>query len=680
MQFSRDWLAQYVEMDPVEEVRALLTRSGSSVEHVEVVGDDALLDVDITGNRPDCMNHIGLAREIAVLRGVPLRRPSEPPPESGAPASALARVIVAEPKLCPRYSARVLEDVKLGPSPDWLVRRLEAVGVRSINNVVDVTNFVLWEMGQPLHAFDLDTLEAATIVVRRAAPVETLKTLDGVTHELQTDDLVIADAARAVALAGVMGGLATEVTAKTTRVLLESAHFDRSSVRRTAKRLGFHTDASHRFERGTDPEQTVAALDRAAVLLAELAGASVRRGVLDVVDPVAFARREIAFSPNRLDAFAGVVYDRSDLLRWFVGLGIEVLDASGDVWKVRVPSWRRFDIERAEDVYEEAMRIRGFDAIPAALPPVFGSDGPETPFQRRRRLMRMHLVGQGFAETIQLSFVSREEDARYPVAKVAGAAVMDGPIPLANPLSRRQTSMRRSMLPGLVETADFNLQRGATGLRLFEIGNVFLDQEVESLGLVLGGTDGTPWDGARDADLFELKGVLDSLLEAFDTTLEIRRAELPGVLSGTGAELYRSGEWVGWFGRLDTETTVPLFAAELFCHALGEGAEVSRVTTPSKFPGVAADLTLTHSLAVPWAEIAAAIDGARPALLQDFGLKDRYQGEGVPEGAVNTTIFFRYSAPDRTLQQEEVNVHQSEIAKVLAQRFGNAAATAKETA
>ena len=502
MQFSRDWLAEYVETGPLDEMRALLTRSGSSVEHVEAHGDDALLDVDITGNRPDCMNHVGLAREISVLRGVPLRRPDAPPPESGAAASSLARALVAEAKLCPRYSARVLEDVRLGPSPDWLVRRLETVGVRSINNVVDVTNFVLWELGQPLHAFDLDTLEAATIVVRRAAAGEKLRTLDGVERELLESDLVIADAGRAVALAGVIGGLATEVTASTRRVLLESAHFDRSSVRRTAKRLALHTDASHRFERGTDPEGTVVALDRAAALLAEIAGASVRRGALDTIDPAILERREIAFAPGRLDAFAGASYDRSDLLRWFAGLGLDVLDSSGSIWKVRVPGWRRFDLERAEDLYEEAMRIRGFDAIAPALSPIFGSDGPETPVQKRRRLLRSHLVGQGFAETVQYAFVSREEDARYPLAKTNGDG--GGPVELANPLSERYTVLRRSMLPGLVDTAAFNLNRGAGAVRLFEVGNVFLDEEVESLGLVLGGADGTPWDGAREADLFEL--------------------------------------------------------------------------------------------------------------------------------------------------------------------------------
>ncbi|HEX2466217.1 MAG TPA: phenylalanine--tRNA ligase subunit beta [Thermoanaerobaculia bacterium] len=686
MQFSRDWLAQYVEVGPVDELRALLTRSGSSVEHVTIEGDDALLDVDITGNRPDCMNHVGLAREIAVLRGVPLRRPDAAPSESGAAASSLARVEVAEARLCPRYSARLLEDVRLGPSPDWLVRRLETVGARSINNVVDVTNFVLWELGQPLHAFDLDTLGASTIVVRLAAAGEKLQTLDGVARELLATDLVIADAKRAVALAGVMGGLATEVTPATRRVLLESAHFDRSTVRRTAKRLGLHTDASHRFERGTDPEGTVAALDRAAVLLADIAGATVRRGVLDVVDPAVLVRREIAFSPRRLDGFAGVAYDRSELARWFTGLGLEVLDAGADTWKVRVPSWRRFDLERAEDLYEEAMRVRGFEAIPAALSPIYGSDGPETPVQKRRRLMRRHLVGQGFAETIQYSFVSREEDARYPLAKTngkapdaaaAGGFAASGPVELANPLSEQYTVLRRSMLPGLVATALFNLRRGAGAVRLFEIGNVFLEEEIESLGLVLGGTDGTPWDGAREADLYELKGVLDSLLEAFDASVEIRRAELPGVLSGTGAELYRDGEWAGWFGRLDCESAVPLLAAELFCRALGDGAAVSRVTTPSRFPGVAADLTLTHGTTVPWSAIARAIADAAPAELQAFDLKDRYQGEGVPAGAVNTTISFRYNAPDRSLQQEEVNARQAEIAKLLDQRFGWGA---KETA
>ena len=672
MQFSREWLAEYVELPPLDALVARLTASGSSVEHVTVAGDDAILDVDITGNRPDCMNHVGLAREIAVLGGVPLRPPRAEPPEAPPEASSFAQVIVVEPRLCPRYSARVLETVKVGPSPSWLARRLEAVGLRSINAVVDVTNFVLWETGQPLHAFDLDRLEAATVLVRLAGEGEALVTLDGERRELRPSDLVIADGGRAVALAGIMGGLATEVTPATTRVLLESAHFDRSAVRRTAKRLGLHTDASHRFERGADPEATVTALDRAAVLLAEVAGATVRRGVLDVLDAACLDRREIAFSPRRLDAFAGAEFAREDLRRWFGGLGLEVVDARGEMWRLRVPSWRRHDLERAEDLYEEAMRIRGFDAIPPALPPVLGSDGPETAQQRRRRLIRQHLVGQGFAETIQYAFVSRDEDASYPVlSTVAGAPADGGPIELQNPLSERYSVLRRSMVPGMVDTAHFNQRRGAESVRLFEIGHVFLEEEVESLGVVLGGRAGTPWDGAREADLFDLKGVVDTLAEAFAVELTVRAAALPGVLSGTGAELVLpSGERVGWFGRLDEESPFPLHAAELFCRALGAGGEVPKARIPSRFPGIAADLTLTHALEVPWRDIAATIAEAAPEELQEFGLKDRYQGEGVPQGAVNTTVSFQYSAPDRSLSQDEVNARQAELARRLGERFG----------
>jgi phenylalanyl-tRNA synthetase beta chain len=673
MQFSRDWLAQYVELEPLEVLAARLTAAGSSVEHVTESGDDAVLDVDVTGNRPDCMNHLGLAREIAVLRGVPLAPPRAEPPQTGPEATSLARVRVDEPGLCPRYSARVLEGVRVAPSPDWLRARLESIGARSINAVVDVTNFVLWELGQPLHAFDLDRLEAATIVVRRAAAREALVTLDGERRELVPDDLVIADAKRPVALAGIMGGQSSEVSPRTTRVLLESAHFDRAAVRRTAKRLGMHTDASHRFERGADPAVTVIALDRAAALLQEITGASVRAGVLDVLDPVCLERREIAFSPRRLDAFAGAAFAREDLLRWFEGLGLEVVDAAAEVWRVRVPSWRRFDLERAEDLYEEAMRVRGFDAIPAALPPILGSDGPETAVQRRRRLVRQHLVGQGFAETIQYAFVSLAEDAAYPVLR-DGEGSPDEPIALANPLSERYAVLRRSMVPGLVDTARFNQRRGAGAVRLFEIGHLFLDCEEESLGIVLGGTAGTPWDGARAVDLFDLKGVVDTLLEAFAAELSIRRAALPGVLSGTGAELVASsGARVGWFGQLDCESPYPLYAAELFCRALGEGGEVPKARVPSRFPGVAADLTFTHSVAVPWADIAATITAAAPPELHEFALKDRYQGAGVPEGAVNTTVSFRYVAADRSLEQDEVNRRQAELARRLEQRFARPA-------
>ncbi|MEE2775292.1 MAG: phenylalanine--tRNA ligase subunit beta [Acidobacteriota bacterium] len=666
MLFSCDWLADYVELPELDELSERLTFGGLNVEHVTPVHDDVVLDLEVTPNRPDAMNHLGVAREISVLCDAPLSPPRPELEEGERVAAELAAVEVEDLAGCPRYAARIVEGIQVGPSPEWIQRRLEAVGVRPISNVVDVTNYVLWEMGQPMHAFDLDRLAQSTIVVRRAAEGETLITLDGETRKLVAEDLVIADRERGVAIAGVMGGQDTEVGDSTTRVLLESAHFDPVSVRKTSKRLGVHTDASHRFERGTDPDACVRALDRAATLLAEIAGGAIAAGAIDVVDPACLERATVEFEPGRLDAFAGVDFERESLRRWLDGLGFELQSSDGELWRVLVPTWRRFDVERAQDVYEEAIRVLGFDKIPAALPVTTGADGPETSEQRRRRQLRAHLAGQGFAEAIHYSFISEDDDRAFPVLTEGGA-----PIELLNPLSELYTVMRRSMVAGLAHCAELNQRRGAESVRFFELGNIFLDREIESLGLVMGGVAGSPWDGARQVDLFDLKGVVDSILDFFDLEIELRPAELAGILTGTGAELRASGtERVGYFGKIDSEGSFPVFVAEILCSALGTSAEVSSVDIPSRFPGIGADLTLTHSTDVSWGLVAAAIRDQAPEDLVDFSLRDRYLGEGVPDGAVNTTIGFHYNARDRSLTQDEINDRQTAIARALEASFG----------
>jgi len=730
MLFSYRWLSEYVELPPgpegAREVADRLTAAGLAVEAVEPAGDDVRFDVDVTTNRPDAMCHLGLAREAAVLYGKPLKVPAAEPERAGAPAEESARVEIDDPAGCPRYTATVIRGVAVGPSPPWLRARLEAIGLRPINNVVDVTNFVLWETGQPLHAFDLAKIAPgagsggrAEIRVRRARAGEVLVTLDGERRELDPEMLVIADGERAVALAGVMGGLDSEVTAETADVLLESAHFAPRAVRRAASGLGLHTDASHRFERGTDPEAPLAAAGRAAALIAEVAGGEVAPGAIDARGAVREdwpprGRLELA----RLEAFAGVAIDPADVERWLTGLGfaIEPLDAGGEgegagpAWRVTVPSWRwyDFDLRRPDggvweqDLYEEVLRLHGLDAIPAALPAIGGSDGPRTPQQERRERIRDHLAACGYAEAIQLAFLSREEDAALPALSfvVTREAVGgDGALALSNPLSERYAVLRRSLLPGLAAAAGFNRRRGAEAVRLFEIGNAFFPRagapapggrarapeelpvvEVETVGVVAGGAAGTPWDRPREADLFALKGVVESLAEALGTPLTARPAELPGLIAGSTAELLTAGgEVAGYLGRLDPAAApdgpgegFALYAAELITGRLGTGGARggAPVELPSRYPTVAADLTLTHAESVAWADLAAAVEAARPPHLLEFGLRDRYTGEGVPAGAVNTTLGFLYGSRERSLTQDEVNASQEALAARLRERFG----------
>ena len=683
MLFSRNWLSDYVKLpaDPAELARRL-TLAGLAVETMEEKGDDVLFDIDVTTNRPDCMNHLGIAREIAVLYGRPLKRPAGEPAESGEAASSAARVRVEDPAGCPRYVARVIRGVKVGPSPDWLRRRLEAIGHRSINNVVDITNFVLWETGQPLHAFDLDKLAEGTIVVRRARAGERLTTLDGEDRELDEQSLIIADAERPVALAGVMGGLESEVTETTRDILLESAHFDRKAVRVTARRLGMHTDASHRFERGADPEACGDAAARAAALFAELAGGTVLAGAVDVRAEGAGWNRRGTLDLARLEGFAGAAIRPADVERWLGGLGFGLESSGEGAWRVTVPSWRYYDFEPRpepphevypQDLYEEVLRIHGFDAIPSALPGVAGSDGPRTPAQIRRARVRRHLASCGYAEAINFAFQDPAADAAFPSLRPDAAA-----IPLVNPLSERYSVMRRSLIPNLVESARFNQRRGLRAVRLFEVATVFfphdgeLPDQPEHLGVVCGGRLGTPWDREVELDLFDLKGVIDTLAEEMGIDLEARPATLPGLLPGNTAELFVRGgtDPVGCFGRVEAEEGYPLFVAEIAMAALGEGREGLEVEAPSRFPGIEADFTLTHSLDTSWEEIRRATAEQAPPDLVSFGLKDRYRGPGVPEGAVNTTMTFLYNSRERSLTQDEVNERQSGLRQELERRFG----------
>ncbi|MDX1632116.1 MAG: phenylalanine--tRNA ligase subunit beta, partial [Thermoanaerobaculia bacterium] len=505
-------------------------------------------------------------------------------------------------------------------------------------------------------------------------PGEGLRTLDGEDRELSPEMLVIADARRPVALAGIMGGAESEVGIGTDEVLLESAWFEPGAVRRTAGALGMHTDASHRFERGADPEATLVAAARAVELIRELTGGVPEETPLDVRGEILPAPARIHLDPGRLDRFAGTGISTDETRRCLVSLGFDpeaTEEASG--WAVEVPSWRRFDVLEEADLMEEVLRVVGFDRIPAELPAVEGPDALELPSHRVRRSIQDHLAACGHAEAISYAFYGEEEDSLCRPWSDRGEAVG-----LSNPLSERYDRMRRTLIPGLVSAARFNRRRDREAVALFELGHVFWrgeddePREVEHVGLVSGGRLGTPWEGSVELDFHDLKGVAGSLLSRLGLDTTMVPAEIPGLVEGAAAEWRNpDGRRIGVLGRLDEEDPLyPLFVAEIALPAAGAVSRGRTVELPSRHPGITMDVTLTHSKDVLWREISRTVTEAEVPDLAFFGLKDRYEGEGVPEGFVNTTITFRYQAGDRSLTQEEVNRRQERLTRLLTERYG----------
>lgn len=685
MLFSTEWLSQYVDLpDDVNELADGLTAAGLAVEGIEPQAGHHLLDVDVTTNRPDCMNHLGLAREIAVITQADLKLPEYRLSEVDRTASTAIEIEVEDMRACPRYVGRVVLGVQVGPSPDWLRRRLEVLGLRSINNIVDITNYVLWESGQPLHAFDLKKISGDRIVVRQARDGESLVTLDGENRKLATCHLVIADAERPVALAGIMGGAATEVSASTIDVLIESAHFNPKAVRLGRSGLELSTDASHRFERGADPLACRVAADRAVGLISEIAGGRLLSGAVDVNDSKLEWSLHGTLDPDRLAAFSGVELEWERTRERLEGLGFELSSRTDRLFEVVVPSWRYYDFKPTAagepgtvrdpvfeaDLFEEVLRLEGYDNIPSALPAI-GDPDVGTGHGHAKRGKIRHLVAScGYAEAINFSFHDETADAAIRTLDRDGE-----PHKIANPLSENYTVMRRSLLPGLAKVAAFNQDRGAQAVRLFEIGHVFPSggaEEFDVVALVAGGILGNSWTRSYELDLFDIKGVLELLAREHAESFFFNPVELPGFVDGTAAEVLAEsseGDVVGYIGRLDHDLKFPVFAAEIKRSAFRGDSSAMGVNSPSRHPGISADVTLTHALTIDWASLSDAIETFSGSNLESFGLKGRYVGKGVPSGAVNTTIFLNYRAQDRSLTQEEVNQQVEALATKLRSSF-----------
>lgn len=651
---------------------------------VRVLGlPDVVLDVELTPNRADCLSVVGVAREVAALTGAPLRVPAPAVPEAGDPVEGQTSIEIHAPDLCHRYAARIARGVRLGPSPLWLTQRLRAAGVRAISNVVDVTNYVLLELGHPLHAFDLRRLAGERIVVQRAREGERFVTLDGQERVLDPDTLMICDAERPVGLAGIMGGLNSEVQEDTTDLLLESAYFQPENIRSSSRRLGLRTEASYRFERGTDVEGLLRALDRAAELIVELGGGTVARGVWDAY-PTPHAPARVTLRLAKVASVLGVAIPAARVEAHLTGLGMTVLARDGDRFEVAIPT-HRIDLEREIDLIEEVARLEGYDAIPVTLPrvPMACEPVPERLMLADRA--RDALVAAGLREAVTLSFIDPAEDDRLALPP---DSALRPKVALQNPLSRETAVLRTSLLPGLLQAAGLNARRQARDVRLFEVGRTFhpvaeqpLPREVLRVaGVLAGRRRPLGWsDGAEAVDFYDLKGAVEDLLDR----LQVRGArwetagDLPWLHPGRAARVTAGETMLGWVGqvhpeRLDAyEIPSDTYAFELDLDAAGRvGREPGHFGGLDRFPGTERDVALLVDREVTAQQVAEAIASLESPLIRSATLFDAFEGGRLPEGKVSLAFRVTYRSEERTLTEEDVIRVEQELLRRLEERVG----------
>ncbi|MFN7978840.1 MAG: phenylalanine--tRNA ligase subunit beta [Vicinamibacterales bacterium] len=693
MKVLYSWLKDFVDVpDGPAEVGRRLSLRGLALESLEPVGagemppgvaavpDDAVLDFDVTANRPDCLSVLGIAREIATVYGLSLRTPG-PDAAGHLRAATLAAadrttfsVTLDAPDLCPRYVGAAAT-VTVGASPAWMQRRLQLLGVRPISNLVDITNYVLLEMGQPMHAFDHARIAGDAIVVRRARAGETLTTLDGKTRALAPSMLLIADADRGAAVGGVMGGLDSEVTATTTRIIFESAWFAPASVRATSKALGLRSEASTRFERGADPTAQARAMARACGLLT-LIGAGTADGTM--VDAVAapFTPRTIAITAADIDGLLGMSVPAAEVTRILASLGCTLSDHLGGGWDVTVPGWRP-DLVRPQDLVEEVGRHHGFEHLPALFPPVHQAPPPSDPRIARDAVARRSMLAMGFSEAISFAFV--EAVAAEPFA---GGQPL---VTLANPLSETFAVMRPSVLPGVIDAVSHNRRHGRRDVRVFEIATAFgAAGERRALAAAwTGAAGGDHWSGGRrDVDAYDIVGAVEQLGAAYGVALTLD-TDAPGYLvAGRAARVRLGDRELGVCGLLDPAIAerrgIPradaadVYVLELDLDRVAAAAPPGavRVVPLPRFPSVVRDVSVLVDDTLSAATVRDTMRRAAPSTLVTLREFDRYQGKGVPAGKVSVSLRLTFRADDRTLTDDEVSAAMTAVLEAARRQLG----------
>jgi phenylalanyl-tRNA synthetase beta chain len=636
---------------------------------------DTVLELEITPNRPDCLSHVGIAREVQALGGGKLRLPDTSLEEISKSASDAVKIIIDNPDGCPRYTGRVIQKVKVMPSPLWLKIMVYYLGMRPINNVVDITNYVMLELGHPLHAFDFDLFKKPEVVVRNASEGEKFVTLDEVERTLNSNHLLITDNVAGVAIAGIMGGELSEVSEKTSNILLESAYFDPVTIRRGSKALDLTTESSRRFERGADPEMAPFANDRASKLISEIAGGEILRGIVDAY-PRPFVPVEIDFKPERINFLLGIELSADTMCGILKGL--EITTENGNGLKAIQPSFRP-DLTREVDLSEEIARIYGYDKIPPVFRPGGALGAEETKLERVTRQVKSYLTGAGGTEIFSLTLVDSFSTKRL--------GLLDSSVTLMNPLSEEMAVVRPSLLLSLLPVIRRNINFKEKDLFLYEVGDIYLPSDNEELpvqknrlAIALTGKESPVFwgDAQREANFYTLKGLLGNLSEHLKLgKMELRPKEHFAFEKSRSFEVYINGYNIGYLGLLSGEcrSTADIkedvLFAELHMDKIAENTPDSLVAKElDRFPSADRDMAIVIDEDIKAEDIRSAIINSSNGLAGDVRIFDLYRGKNIPENKKSLAFGIKYRLPDRTLTDDEVDDVHGKIVEVLKKKFG----------
>jgi phenylalanyl-tRNA synthetase beta chain len=682
MRVPLEWLREFVDIRiRPEGLARLLTMGGLEVEAIEGRGRHAIFEIGVTPNRGDCLSITGIAREVAALAASRLTLPAVKAPKGEGSLRGRLAVAIRKRGRCRRYTARIIDGVRVGPSPSWMVGRLTACGIRSVNNVVDATNYVMLETGQPLHAFDVAKLRGGRVSIASAEEGTRFLAIDGQERLLAADDLAICDAEGVIALAGVMGGKGSEVGDETTSVLLESACFDAAGVRRTSKRHGLSSESSRRFERGVDPNGVAAALHRLTACIVETAGGRPSDGWVDLYPREAKPAR-IALASDEVRRILGIDLSGAQIAKLLARLGLSASIKRGGDIAVTVPTIRA-DLMRPIDLIEEIARLHGYDAIPESVPVVRMGALSRPRFAREEEIARSALFGMGLSESVVYGFTS--EEALAPFAELGPT-----PVRIANPLSNEQGVMSTTLVPGLLDAAKLNASRQRTDLRLFALQRIYhrpagvgpSDEPRSLAGILMGRRTPGAWERAQEMmDFYDAKGAVEALVEALGLAgaVAFHAGEPYAFLHpGRFASVLCGGSRVGFVGQLHPDVALrwgleqEVYAFELHFELLAEHAEanVHRFQELSRFPFVTRDIAIVIEERIPLVEVEKVIADCHVEMLDGVTLFDVWRGRGIPEGRKSLALTLRFSRNDRTLTDAEVQEVSESIVGALASKLG----------